>query len=114
MPADAVPPDFDVAFSFLARDEELALELARSVQGSAGAFVYSERQKDLAGTDGVGGGAVGAVPPKVNYAHSRGRTSATQELTSRPASGSGRLVFSGMAGHLLHKMKVCVPGGFVL
>ena len=53
MPAERPPSDVDVAFSFLARDEAVALEISRMMQASARTFVFSERQKELAGTDGV-------------------------------------------------------------
>ena len=43
---------YDVAFSFLARDESLALQLNDLLQDRLSTFLYSERQKELAGTDG--------------------------------------------------------------
>ena len=43
---------YDVAFSFLTRDEGLALQLNDLLQDRIKTFVYSERQKELAGTDG--------------------------------------------------------------
>lgn len=42
---------YDVAFSFLAKDEHLAIELQHHLVGRT-CFVYSEHQKDLAGKDG--------------------------------------------------------------
>lgn len=45
--------DHDVAFSFLAEDEDLALRFSRELESRASTFVYSEHQKELAGTDGV-------------------------------------------------------------
>jgi hypothetical protein len=46
---------YEVAFSFLQDDEQLALEIANRVRDrvSVGVFVYSERQEELVGTDGV-------------------------------------------------------------
>lgn len=46
---------YDVAFSFLQEDEQLALDIADRIQDrvSVNVFVYSERQDELAGTDGV-------------------------------------------------------------
>src|SRR3990167_7183007 len=43
---------YDVAFSFLAEDEELAQRLADIVNEQYEVFLYSERQKELAGKDG--------------------------------------------------------------
>ena len=43
---------YDVAFSFLADDEELATEINNLIQDRLGTFIYSEKQKELAGTDG--------------------------------------------------------------
>jgi hypothetical protein len=43
---------YDVAFSFLSQDEALAIEISDLLQGRFATFVYSERQKDLAGADG--------------------------------------------------------------
>jgi hypothetical protein len=52
-----VPPPafkYDVAFSFLDRDEALAGELAQSVARSGlTTFIYSERQAEIAAKDGV-------------------------------------------------------------
>jgi len=50
---------YDVAFSFLAVDEGLALDLGNVLRNRLSVFVYSERQKDLAGKDGEA--AFGAV-----------------------------------------------------
>lgn len=46
---------YEVAFSFLQDDEQLALEIADRIRDrvSVGVFVYSERQDILVGTDGV-------------------------------------------------------------
>ncbi len=46
---------YEVAFSFLQEDEQLALEIADRIRDrlNVGIFVYSERQDELAGTDGV-------------------------------------------------------------
>ena len=44
---------YDVAFSFLSQDEPLANDLASQLQGRAEVFIYSERQKEAAGTDGM-------------------------------------------------------------
>lgn len=43
----------DFAVSFLAEDESVALELSAQLRGRLSSFVYSERQKDLVGKDGV-------------------------------------------------------------
>ncbi|MEW6410027.1 MAG: hypothetical protein AB1488_07940 [Nitrospirota bacterium] len=43
---------YDVAFSFLADDEELATEINNLIQDRLATFIYSEKQKELAGTDG--------------------------------------------------------------
>lgn len=44
--------DYDVAFSFLANDESIALQINDALKGSVATFLYSEQQKKLAGTDG--------------------------------------------------------------
>lgn len=44
--------EYDVAFSFLAEDEVLAHELNELVRERVRTFLYSERQAELAGTDG--------------------------------------------------------------
>jgi hypothetical protein len=44
---------YDVAVSFLALDEPRAVELAETVAGRLRAFVYSERQRELAGREGM-------------------------------------------------------------
>lgn len=49
----AIPNEIDVAFSFLATDEELARQLADVIRSSVSVFVYSERQKEIACTNGV-------------------------------------------------------------
>jgi hypothetical protein len=47
------PPAYDAAVSFLAADEALAMRLADRLRSRWKVFVFSERQKELAGTDGV-------------------------------------------------------------
>ena len=44
--------EFDVAFSFLASDENIAFQLNDALKGSLKTFLYSEQQKQLGGTDG--------------------------------------------------------------
>ena len=44
---------YDVAFSFLSQDEPLARQLSAELSESLSVFVYSEKQKELAGTDGL-------------------------------------------------------------
>jgi hypothetical protein len=44
--------EYDVAFSFTAQDEALATQLNDLVSDRLKTFLYSERQKELAGTDG--------------------------------------------------------------
>ena len=44
---------YDVALSFLAEDESLAISLADRLRDRMEVFVYSERQKELAGRDGM-------------------------------------------------------------
>jgi len=44
--------EFEVAFSFLQVDEKLATEINDLIQDKFATFLYSERQKILAGTDG--------------------------------------------------------------
>lgn len=44
--------EYDVAFSFTAQDEGLATQLNDLLSDRLKTFLYSERQKDLAGTDG--------------------------------------------------------------
>jgi len=46
------PFEYDVAFSFLAQDEAIALQLNDLLQERFKTFLYSERQKELAGRDG--------------------------------------------------------------
>lgn len=45
--------DYDIAVSFLARDEPLALQI-RDALAPVKVFVYSKAQEEVAGTDGVG------------------------------------------------------------
>lgn len=51
--AVSAPEKVDVAFSFLAQDEALALRLSERLRGRVSTFVFSERQKEIAGRDGV-------------------------------------------------------------
>jgi len=44
--------NYDIAFSFLNQDEELALNLYDLVKDRLNCFIYTEQQKKLAGTDG--------------------------------------------------------------
>ncbi|WP_292528293.1 hypothetical protein [Methylocystis sp.] len=44
--------EYDVAFSFLAKDENITFQLNDALKGSLKTFLYSEQQKRLAGTDG--------------------------------------------------------------
>jgi hypothetical protein len=44
---------YDVALSFLNRDEGLALQVQAKLSESMDVFVYSKRQEELAGTDGL-------------------------------------------------------------
>jgi hypothetical protein len=44
---------YDVAISFLHRDEPLALELESKLSANLKVFVYSKQQEQLAGTDGM-------------------------------------------------------------
>ncbi|MBI4444310.1 MAG: hypothetical protein HY645_00255 [Acidobacteria bacterium] len=46
-------PQYDVALSFLSRDVGLALQIQTKLSESMKVFVYSKRQKELAGTDGL-------------------------------------------------------------
>ncbi len=50
--SEAVSFKYDVGFSFLAADEGIANELNDLVADRLSTFLYSERQKELAGTDG--------------------------------------------------------------
>lgn len=43
---------YDIAFSFLEKDEKLASEINQVVKARISSFLYSEKQKDLAGKDG--------------------------------------------------------------
>lgn len=43
---------YDVAFSFLAEDEELATSINELIQDRLTTFIYSKKQEELAGTDG--------------------------------------------------------------
>jgi hypothetical protein len=44
--------EYEVAFSFLQQDESLAYEINDLIQDRFKTFIYSEHQKELAGTDG--------------------------------------------------------------
>jgi len=48
----AVAFKYDIAFSFLARDEDLVVSLADRLRDRFIVFVFTERQKELAGRDG--------------------------------------------------------------
>ena len=43
---------FDVAFSFVAEDEPIAEQLNHLLEGRLNTFLYSEKQKEISGTDG--------------------------------------------------------------
>lgn len=43
---------YDVAFSFLQQDEELAMKLSQLLAGRLSTFVYSRKQGEVAGSDG--------------------------------------------------------------
>jgi len=43
---------YDVAFSFLAQDEDLALQICNLIEDRVRVFLYSEKQEELAGRDG--------------------------------------------------------------
>jgi hypothetical protein len=45
--------EYEVAFSFMADDEPLAVQIADQLRDRYQVFLYSERQKELAGRDGV-------------------------------------------------------------
>ncbi|MDD4874479.1 MAG: hypothetical protein PHE15_05875 [Dehalococcoidales bacterium] len=44
---------YDIAFSFLAEDENIAERIGDELRDRMNVFIYSERQKDLVGKDGV-------------------------------------------------------------
>jgi hypothetical protein len=46
------PYEYDVAFSFLADDEDLARQLNDLLQDRLSTFLYSQKQDEIAGTDG--------------------------------------------------------------
>jgi hypothetical protein len=46
------PYDIDVAFSFLQQDEPLAVSIASEIEPRYSCFIFSEKQTELAGTDG--------------------------------------------------------------
>ncbi len=43
---------YEVAFSFLTEDEDLVNQINDLLKGRLSTFVYSERQAEIAGTDG--------------------------------------------------------------
>jgi len=43
---------YDVAFSFLGADEDLATSICDRLEGRVSTFIYSRKQEELAGTDG--------------------------------------------------------------
>jgi len=43
---------YEVAFSFLQQDEKLAYEISDLIKDRLSTFIYSEHQKELAGSDG--------------------------------------------------------------
>jgi hypothetical protein len=43
---------YDVAFSFLAQDEELAIQINDLLKDRVTTFIYTQKQKEIAGTDG--------------------------------------------------------------
>lgn len=43
---------YDVGFSFLAQDEDIAMKITELLKDRLEVFIYSNRQKELAGTDG--------------------------------------------------------------
>ena len=51
--SDGRPYKYDVAISFLAQDEPLAVQLADALRDRMTVFVYSEQQKELVGKDGL-------------------------------------------------------------
>jgi hypothetical protein len=44
--------EYDIAFSFLDKDEGVAVEISKALKGRLSTFIYSERQAELAGADG--------------------------------------------------------------
>ncbi len=45
--------EYDVAFSFLQQDEQLAAEMADRIRDRVKVFIYSEQQKQLIANDGI-------------------------------------------------------------
>lgn len=45
---------YDVAFSFLFKDEKLVHELNDLINSQVKSFIYSKQQEELIGTDGIG------------------------------------------------------------
>src|SRR6056297_3068211 len=43
---------YDIAFSFLADDEQIAIDISERIKDKFEVFIYSKRQEDLVGTDG--------------------------------------------------------------
>ncbi len=48
-----VTPKYDVAISFLHRDEQFALKIHAGLSERMEVFLYSKKQEELAGTDGL-------------------------------------------------------------
>ena len=46
-------PKFDVAISFLVKDEPIAAALYRALSETLNVFFFSRKQEELAGTDGM-------------------------------------------------------------
>lgn len=49
---DSADHEYDIALSFMAQDEPLAMQLADHFEGRLRVFLYSRKQEQLAGTDG--------------------------------------------------------------
>jgi hypothetical protein len=45
--------EFEVAFSFLQQDEQLAIDMSDRIRARVKVFIYSEQQKQLIANDGV-------------------------------------------------------------
>jgi hypothetical protein len=52
MSSNATDYKYDVAFSFLVRDESLAIQINDLLQERLSTFIYTDRQQEIAGTDG--------------------------------------------------------------
>jgi hypothetical protein len=70
---------YDVAFSFLSSDESTALKINELVSTRAATFIYSERQLEIAGTDGV-----------ETFSNTFGRDARTVVVLYRPGWGGTR------------------------